>query len=68
MLIITQTALELGFLYALVAMALFLSYRILAIADLPPDGCFVLGAAVSVTVSAAGLHVLAIFAAMLAGA
>ena len=29
MLIITQTALELGFLYALIAMALFLSYRIL---------------------------------------
>ena len=53
MLIITQTALELGFLYALVAMALFLSYRILDIADLTTDGCFVLGAAVSVTVTAA---------------
>ena len=53
MLIITQTALELGFLYALVAMALFLSYRILDIADLTTDGCFVLGAAVTVTVTAA---------------
>ena len=68
MLIITQTALELGFLYALIAMALFLSYRILDIADLTTDGCFVLGAAVSVTVTAAGHPVLAIFAAMLAGA
>ena len=68
MLIITQTALELGFLYALVAMALFLSYRILDIADLTTDGCFVLGAAVSVTVTAAGHPVLANFAAMLAGA
>lgn len=68
MLIITQTALELGFLYALVAMALFLSYRILDIADLTTDGCFVLGAAVSVTATAAGHPVLAIFAAMLAGA
>ena len=68
MLIITKTALELGFLYALVAMALFLSYRILDIADLTTDGCFVLGAAVSVTVTAAGHPVLAIFAAMLAGA
>ena len=67
MLIITQTALELGFLYALVAMALFLSYRILDIADLTTDGCFVLGAAVSVTATAAGHPVLAIFAAMLAG-
>ena len=47
MLIITQTALELGFLYALVAMALFLSYRILDIADLTTDGCFVLGAAMA---------------------
>lgn len=68
MLIITQTALELGFLYALIAMALFLSYRILDIADLMTDGCFVLGAAVSVTVTAAGHPILAIFAAMLAGA
>ena len=68
MLIITQTALELGFLYALIAMSLFLSYRILDIADLTTDGCFVLGAAVSVTVTAAGHPILAIFAAMLAGA
>lgn len=68
MLIITQTALELGFLYALIAMALFLSYRILDIADLTTDGCFVLGAAVSITVTAAGHPILAIFAAMLAGA
>ncbi len=68
MLIITQTALELGFLYALIAMALFLSYRILDIADLTTDGCFVLGAAVSVTVTAAGHPILAIVAAMLAGA
>ena len=68
MLIITQTALELGFMYALVAMALFLSYRILDIADLTTDGCFVLGAAVSVTLTAAGHPVLAIFAAMLSGA
>ena len=68
MLLITQTALELGFLYALVAMALFLSYRILDIADLTTDGCFVLGAAVSVTVCAAGHPVLALPLAMLAGA
>ena len=68
MLLITQTALELGFLYALVAMALFLSYRILDIADLTTDGCFVLGAAVSVTMAAAGHPILAIPAAMLAGA
>ena len=68
MLLITQTALELGFLYAPVAMALFLSYRVLDIADLTTDGCFVLGAAVSVSVTAAGHPVLALPAAMLAGA
>ena len=68
MLLITQTALELGFQYALVAMALFLSYRILDVADLTTDGGFVLGAAVSVTLTAAGHPILAIPAAMLAGA
>ncbi|MBQ8975072.1 MAG: ABC transporter permease [Oscillospiraceae bacterium] len=65
---IIQTALELGFMYALVSMALFLSYRVLDIADLTTDGCFVLGMAVSVTVTAAGHPFLAIFAAMAAGA
>ena len=45
MLHILQTALELGFLYALVPMALFLSFRILDIADMTTDGCFVLGTA-----------------------
>ena len=68
MLLITQTAFELGFMYALVAMALFLSYRILDIADLTTDGCFVLGAAVSVTLAAAGHPILAVPVAMAAGA
>lgn len=68
MLLIIQTALELGLLYAPVAMALFLSYRVLDIADLTTDGCFVLGAAVSVTMAAAGHPVLAVPAAMAAGA
>ncbi len=67
-LLISQTALDLGFQYALVAMALFLSYRILDVADLTTDGCFVLGAAVSVTLTAAGHPVLAVPAAMAAGA
>lgn len=65
---IIQTALELGFLYALVAIALFLSFRILDIADLTTDGSFILGAAVSVTMTAAGHPYLGIAAAFLAGA
>lgn len=68
MLLIAQTALELGFMYGLVAMALFLSFRILDVADMTTDGCFVLGAAVSVTLCMAGHPVLALPAAMLAGA
>ena len=68
MLFIVQTALKLGTIYALVSLALFLSYRILDIADLTTDGGFVLGMAVSVSVAAAGYPVLGLIAAPLAGA
>ncbi len=61
------SALELGFIYALVALALFLSYSILKIADLSTDGCFTLGCAVGAQVALMGHPVLALFAAMLAG-
>lgn len=64
---IIQTALELGFLYALVAIALFLSFRILDIADLTTDGSFILGAAVSVTMTAAGHPYIGVAAAFFAG-
>lgn len=64
---IIQTTLELGMMYALVPMALFLSFRVLDIADLTTDGAFVLGMAVSVTAAAAGHPVWGLFAAMLAG-
>ena len=65
---ILQTTLELGMMYALVSMALFLSYRVLDIADLTTDGAFVLGMAVSVTVTASGHPFLGLMAAILAGA
>lgn len=65
---VVSNALELGFIYALVAMALFLSFRVLNIADMTTDGAFVLGCAVSATVAVAGHPVLALPAAMLAGA
>ena len=64
---ILQTTLELGMMYALVSMALYLSFRVLDIADLTTDGAFVLGMAVSVTVTAGGHPLLALCAAMLAG-
>ena len=43
---IVLSALELGCIYALVAMALFLSFRVLNIADMTTDGAFTLGCAV----------------------
>ena len=64
---VIQTALELGCIYALVALALFLSYSILNIADLSTDGCFTLGCAVACQVALTGHPFLALLAA-LAGA
>ena len=63
-----MSALELGFIYALVALALFLSFRVLNIADMTTDGAFTLGCAVSATVAVAGHPLLAFPAAMAAGA
>ncbi len=62
-----QTALELGLVYSLVALALFLSYSMLNVCDLSTDGCFTLGAAVGAVVALAGHPLLSIPAAMLAG-
>ena len=61
---VIQTALELGCIYALVALALFLSYSILNIADLSTDGCFTLGCAVACQVALTGHPILALAAAM----
>lgn len=68
MLTIVQTALEAGFLYAPIALALFLSFSILNIADMTTDGAFVLGGAVSAVCCVFGHPILALPAAMLATA
>ena len=65
---VIMSALELGCIYALVALALFLSFRILNIADMTTDGAFALGCAVSATIAVAGHPLLALPAAMAAGA
>ena len=62
------SALELGCIYALVAMALFLSFRVLNIADMTTDGAFTLGCAVSATATVAGHPILGLVLAMMAGA
>lgn len=65
---VVQNALEVGFIYALVALALFLSYTTLNIADMTTDGGFTLGCAVSATCCLMGHPVLGLFLAMIAGA
>ena len=65
---VIMSALELGCVYALVALALFLSFRVLNIADMTTDGTFTLGCAVSATVAVSGHPWLALPAAMIAGA
>lgn len=64
---ILQSALELGFIYSLVVLALFISFKILNIADLSTDGCFTLGCAVAATMTINGHPVFALVCAMGAG-
>ena len=61
---IIQTALEQGLIYALIALALFLTYTMLNVCDLSTDGCYTLGCATGAVVAIAGYPILAIFAAM----
>ena len=61
-------AVQLGLLYAMMAMGVYISFRILNIPDLTVDGSFTLGMSVCVMVTAAGHPALAIFASLLAGA
>ena len=61
-------AIQLGLIYALMAMGNYVSFRILNIPDLTVDGSFALGMAVSVMVSAAGHPFLALIFAIIAGA
>jgi putative ABC transport system permease protein len=64
---ILQSAIELGFIYSLVVLALFISFSILNIADLSTDGCFTLGCATAASLTLAGHPVLALFGAIAAG-
>ena len=61
-------AVELGLVYAFVALGVYLAFRVLDFPDLTVDGSLPLGAAVAATLILAGWHPwLATFAAMLAG-
>jgi putative ABC transport system permease protein len=62
-------ALELGLIYGLVALGVFLSFRVLSFPDLTVDGSFPLGAAVAASAIVAGLDpYLATLLALVAGA
>lgn len=62
------SAIELGLIYSLMVLGLFISYRILNIPDLTVDGSFTLGAAVAVVATLAEHPVLGLLLAALAGA
>lgn len=64
---IFKTAIELGLIYSLTVLALFLSYRMLNVCDLSTDGCFTLGAVVGSVFVINGHPILAIIMAILAG-
>ncbi len=67
MLSVATAALELGLVYSLTVLALFLSYSMLNVCDLSTDGCFTLGAAVGAVVAVSGHPALSLVAAMGAG-
>lgn len=62
------SAIELGFIYSLMALGLFISYRILNVPDLTADGSFTLGAATAIVFTLAGHPILGVLAATAAGA
>ena len=63
-----QGTLEQGLIYSLVALGLFLSFRILNIADLTVDGGFTLGCATGAVATLAGHPFLGLWLALGAGA
>ena len=65
---VLQGAVEQGFIYSLVALGLFLSYRTLDIADLTTDGSFTLGAACSAILTVQGRPLEGLLLALIAGA
>ena len=66
--LVLQGAVEQGFIYALVALGLYISFRTLDIADLTTDGTFTLGAAVSAVFTVQGQPLLGVVLAFFCGA
>lgn len=64
---VIQGALELGLIFAIMSLGIFISFRILNIPDLTIDGTFTLGTSVSAIFAVNGHPVLGVFLAMIAG-
>lgn len=65
--IVILGSLELGIIYAILALGVFISFRTLNMPDLTVDGSFTLGAAVSIVMSLSGHPFLGLFLAFSAG-
>lgn len=61
-------SLQLGLMYGLLALGIYITFRILGLPDLTADGSFTLGLSVSAALTVAGQPYLGLAAAMLAGA
>ena len=61
-------AVQLGLIFALLALGIFVNYRILGVADLTVEGSFTLGAAISAVVTVAGQPLLGLMFAGVVGA
>ncbi|MBQ4228148.1 MAG: ABC transporter permease [Clostridia bacterium] len=62
------SSVQLGMIYAIMAFGIYISFRILQVPDLTTEGSFVFGLAVSAMCTNAGHPILALLAAMAAGA
>lgn len=62
-----STSIESGLIYALLALGVFISYRVMKIPDLTVDGSFTTGAAVSAIFTVNGMPYLGILVAFIAG-
>src|SRR5680860_15451 len=65
--LVLKGSFELGIIYAIMALGVFISFRTLNIPDLSVDGSFVLGAAVSVVMSSGGRPLLGLLLEFIAG-
>ena len=64
---VIQGALELGLIFAIMSLGIFISFRILNIPDLTIDGTFTLGTSVSAIFAVNGHPVLGVIFALIAG-